>query len=62
MYVEIFPSKITVYPGKRQKWYVRLKGGNHETMNTSQGYVSKWNAKRAAKRMFPTLQIEYPSE
>ena len=62
MYVEIFPSKITVYPGKRQKWYVRLKGGNHETMNTSQGYVSKWNAKRAAKRMFPTLPRKYITE
>lgn len=62
MYLEIFPSKMNVYPGKRQKWYLRLKGGNHETLNTSQGYATKWNAKRAAKKVFPNLEIKYPNE
>lgn len=53
---EIFPSAFLKYPGGRRKWYVRLKAGNGETVNTSQGYATKWNAKRAAKKVFPDLE------
>jgi uncharacterized protein YegP (UPF0339 family) len=60
MVVEIFPSKMNTYPGKRRKWYVRLVAGNGETVVTSQGYVSKWNATRAAKKVFPLLERKYP--
>jgi uncharacterized protein YegP (UPF0339 family) len=62
MYLEIFRSKMNKYPGRRREWYVRLKGDNHETLNTSEGYASKWNAKRAAKKIFPLARIEYPEE
>lgn len=58
MRVEIFPSNYLTFPGRRRKWYVRLKSNNGETLNTSQGYATKWNAKRAAKKVFPNLQVE----
>lgn len=59
MYVEIFPSKYLKFPGKKKKWYVRLVGGNGEPLNTSQGYATKWNATRAAKKVFPNLERKY---
>jgi uncharacterized protein YegP (UPF0339 family) len=60
MVVEIFKSNMNKYPGKKSEWYVRLVAGNGETLNTSEGYATKWNAKRAAKKVFPNLKIEYP--
>ena len=59
MRVEIFRSNMNKYPGKKKEWYVRLIAGNGETLNTSEGYATKWNAKRAAKKVFPLLEIEY---
>lgn len=50
-HVEIFKG------GGRQPWYVRLVAANGQTLSISEGYYSKWNAKRAAKRMFPGLEI-----
>lgn len=40
-------------------WYVRLIGGNGEKLTVSEAYYSKWNAKRAARRVFPNLPIKY---
>jgi uncharacterized protein YegP (UPF0339 family) len=40
-----------------QPWRFRLVGGNGEVMSQSEGYASKWNAKRAARRAFPALEI-----
>lgn len=31
-------------------WYWRLKGGNGETMCISEGFTTRYSAKRAAKR------------
>jgi uncharacterized protein YegP (UPF0339 family) len=59
MVVEIFPSKMNTYPGPKKKWYVRLVANNGETLNTSQGYATKWNATRAAKKVFPTLERKF---
>lgn len=42
----------------RHPWYVRLRAGNGRVLAISEGYFSKWNAKRAARRMFPDLQIK----
>jgi uncharacterized protein YegP (UPF0339 family) len=51
---------IQIYPGKGLKnWRVRLVSGNGKTLATSEGYFSKWNATRAAKRMFPQTPIKY---
>jgi uncharacterized protein YegP (UPF0339 family) len=47
MRVEIWQS--------RDGWRVRLIGGNGEIITTSEAYFSKWNAKRAARRVFPNL-------
>lgn len=41
--------------GGAQPWYVRLVSVNGQTLTISEGYFSKWNAKRAARRMFPAL-------
>lgn len=54
--VEIFKS--ATQPQRTQPWYVRLQAANGTTLNRSEGYFSKWNAKRAAQRMFPGLQID----
>lgn len=58
MHIEVFPSKMLKYPGGTRQWYIRLVAGNGETLNTSEGYSTKWNAKRAAKKVFPNLEIE----
>ena len=51
MRIEIFKGE-GIHP-----WYVRLVAKNGETLATSEGYFSKWNAKRAASRMFPRLEV-----
>lgn len=43
--------------GGAQPWFVRLVSGNGQVLSISEGYYSKWNAKRAARRMFPHLPI-----
>lgn len=56
MEVEIFKSNTS--PPRMQPWYVRLVSQqNGQTLNVSEGYFSKWNAKRAAKRVYPHLRI-----
>jgi hypothetical protein len=39
--------------GGQQPWYVRLVSQNGQVLSISEGYATKWNAKRAARRMFP---------
>jgi uncharacterized protein YegP (UPF0339 family) len=49
---------VQIFKGKgRQPWYVRLVSSNGQTLSVSEGYFSKWNAKRAAKRMFSDVKI-----
>lgn len=40
-----------------QPWYVRLVSSNGQVLAVSEGYFSKWNAKRAARKNFPGLRI-----
>jgi hypothetical protein len=40
----------------KQPWRVKLYSTNGKQLNMSEGYVSKWNAKRAARRMFPGVE------
>ncbi len=50
--------KIELFKGKGlQPWRIRLVGANHKTLAVSEGYFSKWNAKRAARKNFPTVPI-----
>jgi uncharacterized protein YegP (UPF0339 family) len=57
MTVQIFKSNTA--PPRVHPWYVRLVSSNGQILATSEGYFSKWNAQRAAKRMFPGLPIVY---
>lgn len=42
----VFKSECSTF----QPWYVKIVAGNGETLTISEGYFSKWNAKRAAKK------------
>lgn len=44
--------------GGAQPWYVRLVSSNGQVLSVSEGYFSKWNAKRAAHKMFPDTPIK----
>lgn len=52
MHVEIYKGR-----DKREPWRVRLVGRNGEILSVSEGYYSKWNAKRAARKVFPDLEL-----
>lgn len=43
--------------GGRHPWYVRLVASNGQVLAVSEGYWSKWNAKRAARKMYPGLTV-----
>ena len=45
--------------GGRQPWYLVLTAANGEVLAVSEGYYSKWNAKRAAKKNFPGVDFVY---
>lgn len=48
--------RVEILKGQgRHPWFVKLVGANGQTLSISEGYYSKWNARRAAKRMFPGL-------
>jgi hypothetical protein len=54
---------VQVYRGKGLKnWRVRLVSSNGRILSISEGYFSKSNAKRAATRMYPTLDVMEVSE
>lgn len=49
---------VQIFKGAgRQPWYVRLVSSNGQILSVSEGYVSKWGAKRAAHRMFPDVPV-----
>lgn len=51
--VEVFKGDSDRIPVGRQRWRFRLiSTGNHRVMAQSEGYLTKWNAKRAARRAF----------
>jgi uncharacterized protein YegP (UPF0339 family) len=48
--------RVEIWKGEGiHPWYIRLIGANNKTLVTSEGYFSKWNAQRAAKKVFPTM-------
>ena len=50
--------KAVVFRGHNGGWYVRIVAANGEPMLVSEGYVSKWNAKRAAKKWGIPVEVE----
>ena len=52
--VHIFKGKGLVQP-----WRIRVVAGNGKVVSDGgEGYFSKWNAKRAARKNFPDLPIK----
>jgi uncharacterized protein YegP (UPF0339 family) len=41
-----------------QPYFIRLVGMNGETLAVSEGYVTHFNAKRAAKKNFPGIPFK----
>ena len=41
----------------KQPWYLRLVSRNGEVLSVSEGYFSKWNAKRAARKNFADVPL-----
>lgn len=54
---QVFKGETSWYPGGYKLWYVRLVSENGEILAVSEGYVTKWNAKRAAKKNFPMTKL-----
>jgi uncharacterized protein YegP (UPF0339 family) len=54
---QVFKGEMSKYPGGYKMWYVRLVSENGEIIAVSEGYVTKWNAKRAAKKNFPMTKL-----
>ncbi len=45
----------------RQPWYLRVVSVNGRTITVSEGYFSKFNAKRAARRLgLPVVDLTKP--
>lgn len=42
--------KVHIYQGKDRQYYLRLVASNGRTVLDSEGYRTRWNARRAAKR------------
>lgn len=63
MTVEIYPEGGKKLKSRESGWRWRVVGGNGQTMAASgQGYSSKYNAKRAARRLYPDTELVEKSE
>lgn len=51
------PPKIEIFKGKDSKWYFHVRSSNGKITSSSQGYSTKPNAKRAAKKQHPDIEI-----
>ena len=50
---------IELFKGKGvQPWFLRLVAANGQTIAISEGYYSKWNAKRAARKVLPGFELK----
>ena len=43
-------GKIEIFRDRKREWRYRLKGRNGEIMAQSEGYRTRWSAKRGARR------------
>ena len=49
---------IQLFKGEgRQPWFLRLVASNGKVLSVTEGYFSKWNAKRAARKNFPDAKL-----
>ena len=50
--------KVQLFRGTgSHRWFLRLVAVNGEVVAHSEGYFSKWNAKRAARKNFPGIPL-----
>ena len=50
--------RVELFKGEgRQPWYLRLVADNNKTLNLSEGYATRWNAKRAARKALPSIPL-----
>jgi uncharacterized protein YegP (UPF0339 family) len=50
--------RIELFRGKGiQPWFIRLVAANGQTITVSEGYFSKHNAKRAARKALPDIPL-----
>jgi uncharacterized protein YegP (UPF0339 family) len=52
--------RAEVYKGRglRQRWRFRIVASNGQIVEASEGYFSKWNAKRAIRRRYGDIRID----
>jgi len=56
-------THVELFRGKGlQPWYLRLVAGNGKVLAVSEGYFSKFNAKRAARRNFARIPFKDVSQ
>ena len=56
-------NTVQIYRGKGlRNWRLRLVAANGRIIADSEGYYSKWGAKRAARRTFPGSPIKETPE
>lgn len=56
-------QRVELYKGQGiQPWRLRVKAGNGEIIFVSEGYLTKWNAKRAARKNFRMEPVEVGDE
>lgn len=54
---------VQIFKGKgARSFYVRLVAANGRVLSISESYVTRWNAKRAARRIFPGLPVREVAE
>ncbi|MDH4038831.1 MAG: YegP family protein [Candidatus Krumholzibacteria bacterium] len=56
---DLYRAEVYKGRGLRQRWRFRIIArANGQIVEASEGYYSKWNAKRAIRRRYPNVQIE----
>ncbi len=51
-------NTVQLYRGSgRQPWFLRLVSPNGEILAVSEGYVTRWGARRAAAKNFAGLKV-----
>lgn len=48
--------RVELFKGE-DGWRLRLKARNGRILTVSEAYFSKWNAKRAARKNFPAVEL-----
>ena len=50
--------RVEIFKGEgRQPWFIRLMADNNKVLNVSEGYATRWNAKRAARKALPNIPL-----